>query len=120
VILGIFARTFERPSLEGVLDAAQAHGLRAVQFNMASAGLPTMPTQIDSGLPAHIRAALAARDLEMAAVSGTFNKELFPNGVGWRLDYDHSSGRCAPMAFGDPSYFTTYRNRPAVRVLRGL
>jgi sugar phosphate isomerase/epimerase len=73
LILGIFARTFERPEMEEVLDAVQAHGLQAVQFNMASAGLPSMPNEIDPGLAAGIRAALAARGLEMAAVSGTFN-----------------------------------------------
>jgi len=73
VILGIFARTFERPSLEGVLDAVQSHGLRAVQFNMASAGLPSMPAAIEPELPVRIRAALATRGLELAAVSGTFN-----------------------------------------------
>ena len=73
MILGIFARTFKRPSLEGVLDAVQAHGLRAVQFNTASAGLPSMPDEIEPGLLVRIRAALEARGLEMAAVSGTFN-----------------------------------------------
>ncbi len=73
MILGIFARTFERPSLEGVLDAVQSHGLRAVQFNMASAGLPSMPAEIEPELPVRVRTAMAARGLEMAAVSGTFN-----------------------------------------------
>ena len=73
MIHGIFARTFERPTLEGVLDAIQLHGLGAVQFNMASAGLPPMPDQLDPALPGRIRAALDSRGLEMAAVSGTFN-----------------------------------------------
>jgi sugar phosphate isomerase/epimerase len=73
VILGIFARTFQRRELEEVLDAVQAHGLQAVQFNMASAGLASMPDSIEPGLAARVRAALAARGLQMAAVSGTYN-----------------------------------------------
>ncbi len=73
MILGIFTRTFERESLAGVLDAVRAQGLRDVQFNMASAGLPSLPAEIEQGLPDRIRTALASRGLEMAAVSGTFN-----------------------------------------------
>ena len=73
MILGIFARTFQRPSLEAVLDAVQACGLRALQFNLACAGLAPMPEQIDPSLPPRIRAAMSVRGLEMAAVSGTFN-----------------------------------------------
>ena len=33
--LGIFARTFARPTVEATLDAVAAHGLRCVQFNLA-------------------------------------------------------------------------------------
>ncbi len=71
--IGIFARTFVRPSLEAVLDAVQAHGLRQVQFNMASAGLPSMPDRIDPELSDRIRQAMDARDLTMVAISGTYN-----------------------------------------------
>lgn len=73
MILGIFSRTFARPCLEGVLDAVQAHGLHAVQFNMASAGLSPLPVEIDLDLAVRIRDAFALRDLEMVAISGTFN-----------------------------------------------
>ena len=48
--LGIFAKTFTRPTLEAVLDAVADHGLRCVQFNFACAGLPSMPDQIESAL----------------------------------------------------------------------
>ncbi len=41
--LGIFAKTFVRPTLGETLDAVKAHGLDCVQFNMACAGLPPMP-----------------------------------------------------------------------------
>ena len=71
--IGIFAKTFVRPTLGGTLDAVAAHGIRTVQFNLACAGVPSLPARIESELAATIRLELTARNLEMAAVSGTFN-----------------------------------------------
>jgi sugar phosphate isomerase/epimerase len=73
VKIGIFAKTFARPSLEATLDAVRAHGLDCVQFNLACAGLPTLPDALDDSVIERIRGALAVRGLEMAAISGTFN-----------------------------------------------
>ena len=53
--LGIFAKTFVRPTLEQTLDAVKTHGLDCVQFNMACAGLPTLPEQIEPTVCARIR-----------------------------------------------------------------
>ena len=44
--LGIFARTFARPTVEDVFDAVRAHGLRCVQFNLSCAGVSTLPDEI--------------------------------------------------------------------------
>jgi sugar phosphate isomerase/epimerase len=71
--LGIFAKTFVRPTFDETLDAVGRHGLDCVQFNMTCAGLPALPDKIDPGLCKAIREALAARRIHMAAVSGTFN-----------------------------------------------
>jgi len=71
--LGIFAKTFARPSLEGVLDAVKAHGLDCVQFNMACAGLPSLADEIPASVCRHIKSCMAERGIAMAAVSGTFN-----------------------------------------------
>jgi sugar phosphate isomerase/epimerase len=71
--IGIFAKTFVRPTLAATLDAVVAHGIGCVQFNMACAGVPSMPAQLDAPLIAEIRGALDARNLRMAALSGTFN-----------------------------------------------
>ena len=38
VRLGIFAKTFARPSPEGVFDALVGYGLRQTQFNMSCGG----------------------------------------------------------------------------------
>ena len=71
--LGIFAKTFARPTVEEIFDAVAAHGLRCVQFNFASAGLPSLPDQIDLTLLDRIHRAASERGISIAAVSGTFN-----------------------------------------------
>jgi len=71
--LGIFAKTFVRPTLEAVLDAVVSHGLRCVQFNFACAGLPSLPETIETSVTERVRKELAARSITVAAASGTFN-----------------------------------------------
>jgi len=73
VRLGIFAKTFSRPSLEGVFEAFAGHGLRETQFNMSVAGLPPMPDEIAPALADRVREAAAERNIALVAVSGTFN-----------------------------------------------
>lgn len=71
--VGIFARTFERPTLDGVLDAIQAHGVQQIQFDMVCAGLPEMPEEIDAATIARVRAAATQRGLVLAGLSGMYN-----------------------------------------------
>jgi sugar phosphate isomerase/epimerase len=71
--LGIFARTFPRPTLEETFNAAVEHGLRCVQFNMACAGLSSLPDRIESDVVNRIRKEAATREINIAAVSGTYN-----------------------------------------------
>lgn len=71
--VGIFAKTFPRGSVEDVLGAVAAHGIRSVQFNMACAGVSSMPDTIDPTLAGRIARACASQGIHMAAVSGTFN-----------------------------------------------
>jgi sugar phosphate isomerase/epimerase len=71
--IGIFERVFVRPTLEARLDAVRDAELSTVQFDFVSAGLAHMPDQIQPEDARRIRDALAARDIGMAAVSGTFN-----------------------------------------------
>jgi sugar phosphate isomerase/epimerase len=70
---GIFAKTFSRGTVEEVCEAVAAHGIRSVQFNMACAGVPSMPDAIDGAFAARIARACERHGIEMAAVSGTFN-----------------------------------------------
>jgi sugar phosphate isomerase/epimerase len=76
--LGIFSKTFVRDTSGEALDAVAAHGLTCVQFNFETAGLADMPDRFDPDLCRRIREELTARDLSMAAVSGTFNM-IHPN-----------------------------------------
>jgi len=71
--LGIFAKTFPRPTLEETLDAVVAHGLTHIQFNMSCLGLATLPDRLDESSCRWIAQAVHDRGLTMAAISGTFN-----------------------------------------------
>jgi sugar phosphate isomerase/epimerase len=73
VEIGIFSRTFARPSLEQVLEAVVSHGLSHVHLNLKSAGAPSLPDEIDDDLCTRIRGAFAARSLVMTSISATFN-----------------------------------------------
>jgi len=71
--LGIFAKTFPRPTLEETLDAVIQHNLDCIQFNMACVGLASMPEDIDPTVIVKIQAEMKLRGVSMAALSGTFN-----------------------------------------------
>ncbi|HEY4389639.1 MAG TPA: sugar phosphate isomerase/epimerase [Ktedonobacteraceae bacterium] len=71
--LGIFAKTFPRLTLEETFHAAVEHGLRCVQFNMACAGLSSLPDHIENDVVDRIRKAATTREITIAAVSGTYN-----------------------------------------------
>jgi sugar phosphate isomerase/epimerase len=71
--IGIMTGTFARPTLAETLDAVRAHGLASVQFDLAGAGLASMPERIDGETCDRIRREFVARGVTMAAISGTFN-----------------------------------------------
>jgi len=70
---GIFAKIFVRPSLAQVLDAVVERGLRHIQFNLSSLGLPTLPAELPDLQCTAIREEFEKRGLDMTAISGTFN-----------------------------------------------
>lgn len=71
--LGIFAKTFQRPSVLAVLEAVKETGFPATQFNMSCAGLDPLPDSVPAEIVEAVRAALAASSVEPAALSGTYN-----------------------------------------------
>lgn len=70
---GIFAKTFVRPSVGEIFRAVAKHHLRAVHFNYACAGLPSLPDEIDPALADRVRKSAAEHRLAIVGVSGTFN-----------------------------------------------
>ncbi len=71
--VGIFARTFEAPSLAGVLDAVAAHGIRHIQLNTSCMGLSDMPDGLDSAACERARREISARGIEVVSLSATYN-----------------------------------------------
>lgn len=72
--LGIFAKTFARPSVGETFAAAARAGLDCVQFNLACAGLSTLPeTPVPAAVTREVRHAADRHGVRIAAVSGTFN-----------------------------------------------
>ena len=69
--IGIFTRTFPRPTLSEILETVVAHGLSSVQFGFDDIGLAEMPDQLDPALCDTIRQEFAAQGIRMAALSGT-------------------------------------------------
>lgn len=97
--LGIFSKTFERPTLEGKLDAVKATGLSVIQFNLSCAGLPSLPHEIDLETAVYIRQECEKRHLHIAAVSGTFNM-IHPDRQRLRDDirrFRHLAAMCHSM-----------------------
>jgi sugar phosphate isomerase/epimerase len=71
--LGLFAKIFARPTVEEVFAAVARRSVRFVQFNFASAGLPSLPEAIEPAVLEEIRRAAVRHRIGLAAVSGTFN-----------------------------------------------
>jgi|SRR5579859_2261108 len=71
--IGIFAKTFARPSLHENADAILMHGFHSVQYNLSCAGIPSLPEHIDPEIIRDIHDAMHTRGISLAAISGTFN-----------------------------------------------
>jgi len=69
----LLGTTIRAGTLEARLDAAKATGVDCVQISMDCAGLPQMPDQIPADLPGRMRREAAARGIQIASVTGTFN-----------------------------------------------
>ncbi len=71
--LGIFAKTFAGTDPQTVLAQVKAAGFDVAQYNMACSGLQAMPDGIPEQTAAAVKAAAASTQVEIAAVSGTYN-----------------------------------------------
>jgi len=71
--IGIFAKTFSRPTIEELFQAIAGYGINSVQFNLSCVGLETLPENVPSELVQRIAEAAEQAAVELTALSGTFN-----------------------------------------------
>jgi len=71
--LGIFAKTFSRPTIEELFQSIARCGIHSVQFNLICAQLEPLPKHVPSELAQRIADSAARAAVELAALSGTFN-----------------------------------------------
>jgi sugar phosphate isomerase/epimerase len=71
--IGIFAKTFSRPTIEELFRAIASYGISSAQFNLSCAGLDTFPGNVSSDLVQRITDASEQATVNLAAISGTFN-----------------------------------------------
>ncbi|TPN43950.1 sugar phosphate isomerase/epimerase [Mesorhizobium sp. B1-1-4] len=71
--LGVFAKTFAGTEPAVVLEAVRQAGYETTQFNLACAGLPSMPDAVPDAAISAIRAAARSTGVSLAALSGTYN-----------------------------------------------
>lgn len=71
--IGVFAKTFPGSEPAGVLAAVRDAGFAVTQFNLACAGLPSMPDKVPVDAIRAIAAASDATGVALVALSGTYN-----------------------------------------------
>ncbi len=73
VDLGIFSRTYAPAGVDGIFARIARDGFQAVQFNFASAGLPSLPENFPATVVEDVMAAATRHGLTLCAISGTYN-----------------------------------------------
>jgi len=71
--IGIFAKTFHRPTIEELFQASAGYGINSLQFNLSCVGLETLPAHVSPDLIERISSAARYTSIELVAISGTFN-----------------------------------------------
>jgi len=71
--LGVFAKTFPGSEPASVLAAVRDAGFAVTQFNLACAGLPSMPDDVPAEAIQAIDDAVDASGVGLVALSGTYN-----------------------------------------------
>jgi len=71
--IGVFAKTFPGSEPAGVLAAVREAGFAVTQFNLACAGLPSMPDTVPDEAIRAIAAAAKSSGVGLVALSGTYN-----------------------------------------------
>tara|TARA_Y100000588_G_scaffold388295_2_gene488172 strand:+ start:1738 stop:2625 length:888 start_codon:yes stop_codon:yes gene_type:complete len=70
---GVFCTVFQRDSVEAVVDAIVDAGFVTTQFHASSVGEQLIAGELSDEVCTRVRNAFERRELQMAALSGTFN-----------------------------------------------
>ncbi len=73
MIPGIFTVVFPRANPEETFDAVAAHGIRAVQYDVADPATDQLPDSLPDGYAERMGRIARERGIEIVALSGTFN-----------------------------------------------
>ena len=79
--IGIFAKTFNRPTIEELFQAIASYRIYSVQFNLSCAGIETLPGNVSSDQVQRILNSAQSATVELSAISGTFNMAHPDRGV---------------------------------------
>ena len=71
--IGVFAKTFPGSEAAGVLTAVRDAGFAVTQFNLACAGLPSMPDVVPDNAIKAVATAAKSSNVDLVALSGTYN-----------------------------------------------
>jgi sugar phosphate isomerase/epimerase len=71
--IGIFAKTFDRPTIEELFEVIASYRIYSVQFNLSCAGLETLPEEVSTDMVQRITSSAERARVELPAISGTFN-----------------------------------------------
>lgn len=71
--IGVFEKTFRRPTFAETLDAVVGAGLRHIQLHLDVAGLAPMPLEVTATAARQVREALDVRGIAVAGLSATYN-----------------------------------------------
>jgi sugar phosphate isomerase/epimerase len=71
--IGIFAKTFSRPTVEELFQAIAGYRINSVQFNLSCAGLDPLPENMPPEVTQRIADSAEQATVELSAISGTFN-----------------------------------------------
>jgi sugar phosphate isomerase/epimerase len=71
--LGIFAKTFVRPNVDKIFKAIADNNIHAVQFNMSTVGIDSLPDEVSDHEIREVKQASQKYTIQLSALSGTFN-----------------------------------------------
>ena len=71
--LGVFSRTYHPVGIDRICAQIARDGFQAIQFNISSAGLPSLPKAWTEAVIQEVMASATHSGLSICALSGTYN-----------------------------------------------